>query len=104
MYKSRVVGLEDSLKERTKTAVAHVPPEDWFKMSEVEKWQHSIDVWEREKWKMLRKYLTPEQLEAVSNVNGIVKRMRYGLKRELEDNSVAEGWPVIADWEDYNAD
>ena len=54
-------------------------------MSEVEKWEHSIDVWEREKWKMLRKYLTPEQLEAVSNVNGIVRKMRYGLKEELDE-------------------
>tara|TARA_R100000278_G_C5366861_1_gene127441 strand:+ start:264 stop:509 length:246 start_codon:yes stop_codon:yes gene_type:complete len=78
--------------------------EEWDKMSKVEQWEHDIDFWERKKWEMLRKYLTPEQLEAVSNVNGIVKRMRYGLKRELEDNSVAEGWPVIADWEDYNAD
>lgn len=53
---------------------------------------------------MLRKYLTPEQLEATKNVDGIVKRMRWGLKRELEDNPVAQDWPVIADWEDYNAD
>ena len=63
-------------------------------MSKVEQWEHSIDFWERKKWQMLIKYLTPEQLEAVRNVNGIVKRMRYGLKRELEDNPVAEGWPV----------
>ena len=34
---------------------------------------------------MLRKYLTPEQLEAVSNVNGIVRKMRYGLKEELDE-------------------
>ena len=54
-------------------------------MSEVEKWKHSIDVWERKKWQMLVKYLTPGQLEAVRNVNGIVKRMRYGLKEELEN-------------------
>jgi len=73
-------------------------------MSEVEKWEQNIDFWERKKWQMLVKYLTPEQLEAVRNVNGIVKRMRYGLKRELEENPVAVDWPVIADWEDYNAD
>tara|TARA_R100000664_G_C2702034_1_gene102008 strand:+ start:250 stop:591 length:342 start_codon:yes stop_codon:yes gene_type:complete len=113
MYKSRVVGLEDSLKERTKTAVAHVPPKDWFGMSEVEKWQHSIDVWEREKWKMLRKYLTPEQLEAVKNVNGIVKKMRYGLKEELDEEHIQAMIDATEQaWEDgyhsarryYNAD
>ena len=76
---------QDCLKERLKTAVHHIPPKDYFEMSEVEKWQHSIDIWEREKWKMLRKYLTPEQLEAVSNVNGIVRKMRYGLKEELDE-------------------
>ena len=77
---------------------------EWDEMSDVEKWEHNIDKWEREKWRLLRKFLAPHQLEAVRNVDGIVKRMRYGLKRELEDNSVAEGWPVIADWEDYNSD
>ena len=77
--------LGDHHKERLKTAVHHIPPKDYCEMSEKEKWEHSIDIWEREKWKMLRKYLTPEQLEAVSNVNGIVRKMRYGLKEELEN-------------------
>ena len=75
----------DCLKERLKTAVHHIPPKEYFEMSEVEKWQHSIDIWEREKWKMLRKYLTPEQLTAVKNVNYIIKKMRYGLKEELDE-------------------
>ena len=74
---------------------------EWDEMSKVEQWEHSIDFWERKKWKMLRKYLSPEELEAVSNVNGIVKRMRYALKRELEDNPVAEGWPVCREAEWY---
>ena len=105
--------LKDCLKERLKTAVHHIPPKDYFEMSEVEKWQHSIDIWEREKWKMLRKYLTPEQLEAVKNVNGIVKKMRYGLKEELdEENTLAMIDATEQAWEDgyktaedvYNAD
>ena len=70
-------------------------------MSKVEQWEHSIDFWERKKWELLRKFLTPEQLEAAKNVDGIVKRMRYGLKRELEDNPVAEGWPVCREAELY---
>ena len=37
---------QDCLKERLKTAVHHIPPKDYFEMSEVEKWEHSIDVWE----------------------------------------------------------
>ena len=73
-------------------------------MSEVEKWEHLIDKWEREKWRLLHKFLAPHQLEAVSHVDGLVKRLRWGLKKELENNPVAEGWPVIADWEDYHAD
>jgi|TARA_E500000305_G_C3921708_1_gene188420 hypothetical protein len=77
---------------------------EYEEMSEVEKWKQNIDFWERKQWRMLVGYLTPEQLEAVRNINGIVKRMRYGLKRELEDNPVATDWPVVADWEDYNAD
>ena len=77
---------------------------EYEEMSEVEKWKQNIDFWERKKWELLRKYLTPEQLEATKNVDGIVKRMRYGLQRELEDNPVATDWPVVADWEDYNAD
>lgn len=58
---------------------------EWNEMSDVEKWEHCLDKWEREKWNMLRKYLTPQQLEAVSNVNGIVRKMRWGLKKELEN-------------------
>ena len=91
---------QDCLKERLKTAVHHIPPKEYFEMSEVEKWQHSIDIWEREKWKMLRKYLTPEQLTAVKNVNYIIKKMRYGLKEELDEEkflveyckAVIKGW------------
>ncbi len=93
--------LEDCLKERTKTAVTYVPPQDWFDMSETEKWEHSIGIWEREKWKMLRKYLTPEQSEAGKNVDGIVKKMRYGLKEELdEEQTSAMIWATEQAWED----
>tara|TARA_B100001094_G_C17835853_1_gene625494 strand:- start:337 stop:597 length:261 start_codon:yes stop_codon:yes gene_type:complete len=76
----------------------------WDDLSEKEKWEQSIDFWERKKWELLRKFLTPEQLEATKNVDGIVRKMRYALQRELEDNPVAKDWPVVADWEDYNAD
>tara|TARA_R100001163_G_C4924776_1_gene103404 strand:- start:188 stop:460 length:273 start_codon:yes stop_codon:yes gene_type:complete len=57
----------------------------WEEMSDVEKWEHCVDKWEREKWSMLRKYLTPQQLEAVKNVDSIARKMRWGLRKELEN-------------------
>ena len=80
-------------------------------MSEdIELWEQSIAKWSSKKWHLLRKFLTPEQLEQVRHADGVLQRYRYGLKRELEDNPVAEGWPVIGilevdlPEEDKNAD
>ena len=70
-------------------------------MSEVEKWEHCVDKWEREKWRMLRKYLTPEQLEAVSNVNSIVRRMRCGLRQELRQRDYDAGYNQSTEDEYY---
>ena len=65
-------------------------------MSEdIEYWEQRIAEWSSKKWHLLRKFLTPEQLEQVRHADGVLQRYRYGLKRELEDNPVAEGWPVI---------
>ena len=80
-------------------------------MSEdIEYWEQRIAEWSSKKWHLLRKFLTPEQLEQVRHADGVLQRYRYGLKRELEDNPVAEGWPVIGilevdlPEEDKNAD
>ena len=80
-------------------------------MSEdIEYWEQRIAEWSSKKWHLLRKFLTPEQLEQVRHADGVLQRYRYGLKRELEDNPVAEGWPVTGilevdlPEEDKNAD
>ena len=77
---------------------------------DIEYWEQRIAEWSSKKWHLLRKFLTPEQLEQVRHADGVLQRYRYGLKRELEDNPVAEGWPVIGilevdlPEEDKNAD
>ena len=73
----------------------------WEEMSDVEKWEHCVDKWEREKWNMLRKYLTPQQLEAVSNVNGIVRKMRWGLRKELQQRDYNAGYNQSTEDEYY---
>ena len=73
----------------------------WEEMSEVERWEHCVDKWEREKWNMLRKYLTPEQLEAVSNVNGIVRRMRWVLREKLKQRDYDAGYNQSTEDEYY---
>ena len=73
----------------------------WEEMSDVEKWEHCVDKWEREKWRMLRKYLTPQQLEAVSNVNGIVRKMRWGLRKELQQRDYNAGYNQSTEDEYY---
>lgn len=73
----------------------------WEEMSEVERWEHCIDKWEREKWRMLRKFLEPHQLEAVSNVEGIVKRFRWGLRKELQERDYDAGYNQSTEDEYY---
>ena len=50
---------------------------------------------------MLRKYLTPEQLEAVSNVNGIVRRMRWVLREKLKQRDYDAGYNQSTEDEYY---
>tara|TARA_B000000557_G_C20709581_1_gene415269 strand:+ start:616 stop:873 length:258 start_codon:yes stop_codon:yes gene_type:complete len=75
----------------------------WDDLSEVEKWERCVDKWEREKWRLLRKFLAPHQLEAVKNVDSIARRMRWGLRKELQQRDYDAGYNQSTE-DEYYAD
>ena len=73
----------------------------WDDLSEVEKWERCVDKWEREKWRLLRKFLAPHQLEEVKNVDSIARRMRWGLRKELQQRDYDAGYNQSTEDEYY---